>query len=333
MQVHLSLNGSTQFHHAVVTIGTFDGVHKGHRRIIEQMKMVAGRIGGETILITFDRHPRDVIQPGNQPVPLLNTTNEKAALLELLGLDHLVVIPFTMDFARMKATDYVERFLIGQFQPDTVIIGYDHRFGADREGDYHLLERYRDQQRFHLEEIPMQIVNDANVSSTRIRQSISEGKVQEAENLLGYPYFFEGTVTRGNQMGRKLGFPTANLEINSRSKLLPLPGVYAVYATIEPGNAVFPVGKEKLYKGMMNLGFRPTVGGDRLVTEVHLLGFEGDIYGKTLRVYLNEFIRLEKKFDGLDALQAQLQADKEAVLQRLTKETLVFNDYLQNTTI
>jgi riboflavin kinase/FMN adenylyltransferase len=319
MQVHRSVPDSFRFTRAVLTIGTFDGVHKGHQRIIHQMVQAARKIDGETVMITFDPHPREVLQAGSKQVPLLNTLPEKTALLALNGLDHLVIVPFTETFAHMDAHEYVASFLIGKFHPHTIIIGYDHHFGAGRKGNYKLLENYRDQHHFMLEEIPMQVVNEINVSSTRIRESIREGNVMEAAHLLGYPYFFEGTVVQGNQMGRTIGFPTANLQIKDNNKLLPKKGVYAVTVLIESDSGLFPSQEKNGIPGMMNTGLRPTVDGTQLVTEVHLLDFNGDLYGKKIRVFLHDYLRDEHKFSGLEELRKQLEADKAETRNRLRK--------------
>ncbi|HSC38533.1 MAG TPA: riboflavin kinase, partial [Chitinophagaceae bacterium] len=214
----------------MVTIGTFDGVHPGHCRIIDQLKEEAQAIGGETVLITFHPHPRKILA-GHGPVLLINTLEEKIELLEAQGVDHLVVVPFTPAFSSQPAEKYVEDFLVARFHPHTVIIGYDHRFGQHRSGDFTLLEQYAARGAFELIEIPGQVIDEVTISSTRIRQALLEGRLDEARKFLGYDYFFEGIVTEGNKLGRTIGYPTANLQVEEE-KLIPGNGVYAVSALV-----------------------------------------------------------------------------------------------------
>ncbi|MEP7278441.1 MAG: bifunctional riboflavin kinase/FAD synthetase [Bacteroidota bacterium] len=301
------------FDKAVVTIGTFDGVHLGHRQIIQQLKNEAQQIGGETVLVTFDPHPRKIVS--SKPLLLLNTLAEKTELLEKQGINNLVVVPFTQAFSEQVASAYVEDFLVSRFHPHTVIIGYDHRFGKDREGDFHLLEEYARQHAFKLIEIPVHLVEQAAISSTKIREALLQGRVSDARRFLGYDYFFEGTVIEGNKLGRTIGYPTANLQPQAADKLVPGNGVYAVYAGIRASPGVAQ--SSGLHKGMMNIGFRPTVEGTKKVIEVNLFDFDVDIYGKTLRVYLKEYLRVEQKFSGLEELKGQLAQDRATALALL----------------
>lgn len=318
MQVHFSIDSLPAFRHAVLTIGTFDGVHLGHREIIRRLIEEARRIGGESVILTFHPHPRKVLRAGSQAVPLLNTIEEKTALLDSLGIDHLVVIPFTEAFAQMSASQYVEEFLLRYFQPHTIIIGYDHRFGKGRSGNYSLLEQYRDQGRFALQEIPEQLLNSNTVSSTRIREALLNGHPMEAGRLLGYDYYFEGKVVKGNQLGRTLGYPTANLEPLHPEKLIPSNGVYAVTCSIKKDLKVFADSQGKMaWQGMMNIGIRPTVDGTGRVIEVNIFEFNEVIYGDILRVTVKNYLRPEMKFNGLDALKAQLAQDRDKALQLL----------------
>ena len=306
MQVH-RLNGRLiSFCDAVVTIGTFDGVHTGHQKIIAQLKDEAAKISGESVIITFDPHPRKVLEP-SRPLKLITTLDEKIELLDKQGVDHLVVVPFTRVFAGMSAEEYMRDFLVDKFRPHTIIIGYDHRFGHDRRGDYHMMESFAEQLNFQLCEIPQHLVDSIIVSSTQIRKSIAEGNVHIANDLLGYDFFFEGKIIEGNRLGRQLGFPTANLEVKDADKLIPGNGVYAVTATLE--------GKD--YEGMMNIGIRPTLTDGLFMIEVNLFQFDEDIYGKQLRVHVKKFMRPEKKFNGLDALKEQIAQDKLDVLRVL----------------
>lgn len=302
MQVHTDIKHLPSFRKAVLTIGTFDGVHQGHHQILTQVVSEADRIDGESVIITFDPHPRDIIGKPGQHIPLLNTLSEKITLLAEAGIDHLVIVPFTAEFGSMDADNYVKEFLIRSFNPHTIIIGYDHKFGSQRKGDFSLLENYSTKGQFQLKEIPGHIINESSVSSTRIRQALQQGQMQEANMLLGYPYFFHGVVVEGNKLGRTIGFPTANLHIENPNKLIPGNGVYVVKLMIpEEGNTV--------YEGMMNIGIRPTIGGNQRMIEVHIFEFDRDIYGKTLQVEILQQLRLEKKFDGLEHLKEQLAID------------------------
>ena len=314
MRVHQDLAKLPVFRRAVVTIGTFDGVHLGHRQIIAQMQEEALKVDGETVIITFHPHPRKVVRDKKGSVHLLTTMPERIRLLEGLGIDHLVVIPFTETFASIEAADYVRDFLVKQFQPHTIIIGYDHRFGRGRTGDYHLLEALAPEYGYRILEIDATLLHEASISSTRIREALLRGDVAEATALLGYPYFFEGVAVEGDKRGRTIGFPTANLAFDDPEKLLPGQGVYAVWGTIMDG-----ISAGQRFGGMMNIGTRPTVDGHAVRTEVHLFDFSGDLYGSLLRVELCARIRGERKFDGLEALKAQLAADRLDALQLLGK--------------
>lgn len=309
MKVYHSTEQMPAFRKAVVTIGTFDGVHIGHQQILSQLKQEAARIQGETVIITFHPHPRKVVAAGQTPVFLINTIEEKIELLERNGIDNLVIVPFTEDFARQTPEEYCEHFLIEKFHPHTVIIGYDHRFGQARKGDYKLLELYSEKLGFELKEIPAHVINESTVSSTRIREAILNGNIELAKSLLGYDFFFEGKVVEGNKLGRTLGYPTANLQVGIEEKLVPGNGVYAVTVAL-------PDGTQK--NGMMNIGVRPTVDGKKRMIEVNIFDFDKDIYGITLRVYVKKYLRGEQKFDGLDALKQQLTIDKEQSLAFFT---------------
>lgn len=309
MKVYHSTEQMPAFRNAVVTIGTFDGVHIGHQQILTQLKQEAARIHGETVIVTFHPHPRKVVAAGQTPVFLINTIEEKIELLEKNGIHNLVIVPFTETFSQQSPEAYIEHFLIEKFHPHTVIIGYDHRFGKGRAGDYKLLEEYSSRLGFDLKEIPAHVIDDSTVSSTRIREAILGGDIEQARSLLGYDFFFEGKVVEGNKLGRTLGYPTANLQVAMEEKLVPGNGVYAV-------TVVLPSGEKK--QGMMNIGVRPTVDGTRRMIEVNIFDFNEDIYGSTLRVYVQKYLRGEQKFNGLDALKQQLAIDKENSLRFFT---------------
>lgn len=311
MKVHRELAGSLpEFRNAVVTIGTFDGVHKGHQQILKQLKEEAAAIDGETVIITFHPHPRKIVSSVPGDVKLLNTLTEKRILLEKAGIDHLVVVPFDHHFANQSAEEYITDFLYKYFKPHTIIIGYDHRFGKGRTGDYQLLESFGKQLGFKVKEITEQLLNEIAVSSTRIRKAIIENDIASANAALGYPYFFEGMVITGNQLGRTIGYPTANLHIGTEDKLIPGNGVYAVQ--VEIVNT-----PDTIFGGMMNIGLRPTVDGKKRVIEVNIFDFDGDIYGQTLRIHVLQQLRSEVKFDGLEGLKAQLAKDKSAAIEVL----------------
>ena len=302
MKVHYNIEQLPVFKNAVITIGTFDGVHQGHRKIIEKLKSEAKSINGETVIITFHPHPRKVVSSTILGVRLINTLEEKIELLEQLGVDHLVVVPFTDAFANQPAEDYIKNFLIDKFHPHTVIIGYDHRFGKERKGDYLLLEKLADIYKYKIQEIPKHVLDEVSISSTRIRESLLEGKIEVADKLLGYEFFFSGVVVHGDKLGRKLGYPTANLKVMDEEKITPGNGIYAVYAQ--------PEGFKERVKGMMSIGFRPTVDGKKRVIEVNIFDFDKEIYGEILKVYVKKYLREELKFKGLDELVQQIGLDK-----------------------
>ena len=301
IRVHRDLEQLPNFHNAVITIGTFDGVHTGHQQIIELLLHEATSIGGESVIITFYPHPRKVVQQGKPAIKVLSSLNEKIILLDKQGIQHLVVIPFDEAFAHQTAESYVEHFLVEKFHPKTIIIGYDHRFGNNRSGDYHLLETLGELFNYQVKEIPAHVLNEATVSSTRIRQALLANNVKAANEMLGYRYFFEGIVTEGNKLGRTIGYPTANLLIDDAEKLIPANGVYAVQVRIAK--------EETLHNGMMNIGLRPTIDDSKQTIEVHIFDFDQDIYGSEIIVYLAKYLRKEIKFSGLESLKRQLAED------------------------
>src|SRR4030095_1885105 len=319
MQLHRDIENLPVFHNAVVTIGTFDGVHVGHRQIINKLKVEAIKLNGESVIITFHPHPRKVISSAILGVRLINTLEEKIEVLSGLGLDHLVIVPFTDAFANQPADEYIRNFLYEKFHPDTIIIGYDHRFGRERLGDYKLMEKMAPQFGFKIKEIPKHILDEIAISSTNIREAVLHNDIEMANKLLGYTFFFEGEVVHGNKLGRQLGYPTANLKIHDAEKIIPGDGIYAVYASIKKGSQTenetitevnsFPV-EDAQYKGMMTIGFRPTVDGKKRVIEVNVFDFSKEIYGKTMRVYVKKFLRAEVKFNTLEELVKQIDQDK-----------------------
>jgi len=303
MTVHQNLQELPAFKNAVITTGAFDGVHIGHQEIISRMKQIALEIKGETVIVTFHPHPRKVISSIPGEIKQLTSLEERISLLEQSGIDHLVVVNFDYAFSNLTADEYVKAFLFDHFHPHTILVGYDHRFGKGRNGNFELLQKFGAELGFKVEQIHEKIIRDEIVSSTHIRNYILEHAIEKANALLGYPYLFDGFVVRGNQIGRTIGFPTANLHINNEEKIIPSNGVYAVKVKGKClGNTI--------YNGMMNIGIRPTVDGQKKVIEVHILDFDQDIYEQNLTVMVYEYIRGEVKFDGLEALKAQLAKDK-----------------------
>jgi len=303
MKVHHNILELPQFERAVLTIGTFDGVHLGHRKIIEQLVNEAKRVNGTSIVLTFFPHPKHVVGNNREAVLLLNTLDEKVNLLSEAGVDHLVVTPFNTAFAELSAESYIKDFLVKSFHPHTLIIGYDHRFGKNRIGDFNLLEKYSTEYGYNVMEVPEHILAHIKISSTQIRNQLHLGNVEQANELLGYQYFFSGTVKDGEKRGRTIGFPTANLSILDNEKLIPAKGVYAVDVKLDVDDI--------RYKGMMNMGTKPTFDGKEKSIEVNIFDFDEMIYGKKLTIFLKFKIRDEIKFDSVEALVSQLNEDRE----------------------
>jgi riboflavin kinase / FMN adenylyltransferase len=307
MKVHYNIDDLPVFNKAVITIGTFDGVHLGHRLIIENLKEEAIKINGETVIITFHPHPRKIVSSQILGVRLITTMTERIELLEQMGIDHLVIVPFTDLFAEQDAEDYIKNFLIAKFHPHTIIIGYDHRFGKERKGDYLLLEQKAGEFNYTLKEISKHILHEISISSSKIREAILHNEIEMANKLLGYNFFFEGEVVHGNKLGRQLGYPTANLKLNDPEKITPGNGIYAVYIETEVGGQK---SETERMKGMMSIGFRPTVDGKERVIEVNIFDFTQEIYGQTIRVIVKKYLRPEVKFNSLEELVKQIDNDK-----------------------
>lgn len=283
----------------IVTIGTFDGVHLGHRKILEQIIATAKANDSESLVLTFFPYPRMVLQEGTE-MKQLNTMNEKIALLENLGVDHLVIHPFDKEFSRLTAEDFVKQVLVDTFKLKKIIIGYDHRFGRNRTADIHDLTEFGNQFGFDVEQISAQELNDVSISSTKIRTALSEGNIELANNYLGYDYPLSGTVSKGKQLGRTIGYPTANIQPEEDYKLIPQNGVYVAKSVIA-GKTVY---------GMMNIGTRPTVDGTTQTIEIHFIDFNEDLYGQKITIFFLKRMRNEQKFESLDALKNQLALDK-----------------------
>ncbi|MFT3884057.1 MAG: riboflavin biosynthesis protein RibF [Flavobacteriales bacterium] len=309
MQVHTDIAQFPRIERPVITTGTFDGVHKGHQVILERLKELARRERGETVLFTFYPHPRMVLYPNDNELKLLNTRKEKEALLEQAGIDHLLIVPFSRTFSRMHAVDYVRDVLVDALGVHAMVVGYDHRFGRNREGDLALLEKLGEAYDFRVEEIPAQEIDHVKVSSTKVREALLRGNVDLASDLLGYAYPISGLVVKGDQLGRKLGYPTANIAIGDPFKLVPADGVYAITAELREGR----------FQGMMNIGVRPTIDtatGERSV-EAHLFGLDREVYGEPITVHVHHRMRDEIRFPDLDALVQAMHRDKADALRLL----------------
>jgi riboflavin kinase/FMN adenylyltransferase len=300
MKVHYSIEALPFFSNAVLTIGTFDGVHQGHQKIIDALVQHANAANGESVIITFHPHPRKIVNP-NEPLQLINTLGEKIELLSKTAIDHLVIVPFIKKFAEQTADEYIEDFLINKFHPHTIIIGYDHHFGKGRKGNFLLLAERADRFQYKLMEIPKYLLDEIAVSSTKIRNALLDSNIENANHLLGYQFFFEGTVVKGDQLGRELGYPTANLSYNDDEKIKLGHGVYAVYVDVE--------GNRK--KGMLSIGNRPTLSNSDERNEVNIFDFDEEIYGSTIRVTVKKFLRSQEKYNSLKDLKNQLAIDKE----------------------
>ncbi len=300
MQVYHGIQDFNSVDYPVVTAGTFDGVHLGHQKIIGELRDLAQSSSGETVIITFWPHPKYVLHPGN-PMKLLTTFEEKAELLDKLGVDHLIRIPFTHEFSQMTSVQFVEEILVNRIGTRQLVIGYDHRFGKNREGSFEYLKANAPKYGFEVVEISRKDVDDIAVSSTKIREHILNHQIHLANKLLGRFYKFSGKVVYGQQLGRRIGFPTANLEISDKYKLVPSDGAYAVLLTIEGAN----------YQGMMNIGFRPTVGSIARTIEINIFNFEQDIYHRDIEVEVVKQIRSEIKFKDVNELSQRLQQDSQ----------------------
>lgn len=314
MKIYRSLEEILPIAHPVVTTGTFDGMHLGHQKVLNRISEIAKRNKGETLLLTFYPHPRMVLYPTDNDLKLLSTQEEKIELLRQSGLNHLVVIPFTKAFSRLSDLEYVRDILVNKIGVKTLVIGYNHHFGRNREGSFEQLQEYAPVYNFEIEEIPAHEIDNLEVSSTKIRNALLDGNVKVAASYLGRNYTLKGTIIKGKQLGRSIGFPTANIEVDDKYKLIPKNGVYAVEVAID----------DKLYKGMLNIGVRPTFDNDNKISiEVHIFSLAEDIYHKTISVYFAEKIRDEKKFSGVDELKKQLEDDKR-VVQGLKFESSTF---------
>ena len=294
----------------VVTIGTFDGVHTGHQKVILRLREIAKKREGETVIFTFHAHPRLVTSPDETNLRLLTTLDEKTKLFEHYGIDHLVIYPFDKKFSELSYSEFVQEILIKQMQTHCLVVGYDHKFGKNREGDFDYLQKCASKYNFEIEKLEALTIEEESVSSTKIRQALQNGEIEKANRYLGYYFTLHGTVVDGKRIGRKLGFPTANIESSDKYKIIPGYGVYAVNVTVE----------NKIYKGMLNIGTRPTFNNnaDNRSIEVNIFDFDGDIYKKEISLEFIGKIRDEKKFEDVDSLVVQLHKDQKTALKILS---------------
>ncbi len=308
MKVFKKLENLPLIPNAVLTIGSFDGVHRGHQKILCQVRELAKAEKGESVVVTFHPHPRHVLSPNKADFKLITTVEEKAALLAKYGIDNVIVVPFTPAFYRQSPRAYIEDFLIDRFDPRWVVIGYDHQFGNQRKGNIEDLRRYEAEGKFRLLEIERQEVEDIAVSSTKIRKALQLGQAEKAAQLLGHPFSLTGKVTHGQRIGHTLGYPTANIELAEPNKLIPIYGIYAVKVCHH----------HRMYQGMLYIGDRPTLANHHNKTiEVNIFDFDQQIYGDQLRIDFIKFLRKDQRFEGLDALKVQLAKDKIASLEAL----------------
>lgn len=337
MKIYHNLSEFTKLNNAVVTIGTFDGVHFGHQKIIKQLVAKAKATQGESVILTFFPHPRLIIDPENQDLKMINTINEKAEILKGLGVDHLIITPFTRDFSNQLPEDYIKNTLVNNIGTKHIIIGYDHRFGKDRCGNLADLKVAGTHFGFTVEEIMEQDIHDVAVSSTKIRQALLAGDVGLAADYLGYAFSIFGRVIKGDKIGRTIGFPTANIFVEETYKLIPGDGIYAVTVEMEVRSSELGVGSQESgvnslesgmevinlkpstlnlqpFKGMAYIGQRPTINGMTRNIEVNIFDFNQEIYGQDIKMNFLKFLRHDVKFTGLDALKIQLQQDKEDTL-------------------
>lgn len=308
MKIYHSIKEFKPATQTIVTLGTFDGVHIGHRKIIERLVSNAAVNGGETVILTFFPHPRMILQDGTD-IKLLNTIDEKSKLLKECGIDHLIIHPFDQEFSRLTAEEFVEEILVKNFNIKTIIIGHDHRFGRNRTANIDDLINFGNQFSFNVEQISAQEIDEVSVSSTKIRKALSDGNCQLANEYLGYPYFLTGIVEKGKSIGRTIDFPTANLHINETYKLIPQNGVYVVSALLN---------NQTVY-GMMNIGFNPTVNGEKQSIEIHFFNWNMDLYNQKIQVNILERIREEQKFNSMEELKIQLQLDQNTSLKMIEK--------------
>ncbi|HEX2936361.1 MAG TPA: bifunctional riboflavin kinase/FAD synthetase [Bacteroidales bacterium] len=304
MKIHYDYTGYDA-QHAAITIGVFDGVHKGHKEILNRILEIAKKIKGQSVVVTFWPHPRLVLKQDNS-IKLINTLEEKQKLLEKQGIDHLIIIPFTEAFSQQTSEEFIKNVLIDKLHVKHLVVGFNHHFGRDREGNFEQIQKFAQSYQFEVEKLDAKIIENEHVSSTKIRNALGIGDIETANSFLGYSYSITGRVVDGNKIGRDIGFPTANIQLDHDFKLLPKEGVYIVEAEID----------KLKYPAMLNIGFKPTINQPEknMSIEAHIIGFSGDIYKKNVTIYFHKRIRDEIKFDNLEQLKKQLVSDKQETI-------------------
>ena len=310
MKIYYDIRDFKKVPNAIVTIGTFDGVHIGHQAILKNLVKHAKEIGGESVVVTFYPHPRQVLS-SDANIRFITTQNEKIRLLQALSIDNLIIIKFTKEFAALSSDDFIKEYIVNNIQPAVLIIGYDHHFGKGRTGDFEMLNNLGSQYHFKVEKIQEQDVDNVAVSSTKIRHYLEDGDIKNANKLLGYDFSYIGKVVHGQQVGHKLGYPTANIEVANEFKLIERQGVYATFADIDG----------KSYPAMTYIGKRPTMHDDFPQSiETHIIGFDKNLYGKEIKIRFVDFVRDDEKFDNFEALKHQIDADEQTIINILNKK-------------
>jgi len=307
LKIHTKLTTYPTFNNPVITIGMFDGVHTGHQQILEQLVSTARSINGESVLITFDSHPRMVLNQEAYKLKLINSYDEKIDLIRNTGVDHLIVLPFTKEFSKKTTTEFVSNFLVNTLHVKTLIVGYNNHFGSRQNDDFNHLNDLSKEYNFEIIKVDVKNIDNIKVSSTNIREALNNGDIKLANKMLGYKFCLTGKVIEGNRIGNEIGFPTANLDIENDFKLIPAMGVYAVEVEIDG----------KLNRGMLNIGIRPTLNINKLSIETHIFYFNKNIYGQYIKLYLVDRIRDEERFPSLTLLIDQLKKDKVTALKIL----------------
>lgn len=314
MQIYRDIDSLPFFRNATITTGTFDGVHQGHLKVINQVKEEARALDGASVIVTFHPHPRLVLQKSND-IKLLTTFDEKMDLLSRQNIDHVVVVPFSEAFSNMAPEKYISDFLVKRLHARCIITGYDHHFGKDRKGDFKMLEAFSEKYGYLLKEIPEYVLEEIAISSTRIRNALTSGDVETANECLGYDYFIDGQVIHGDKIGRKIGFPTANIHVEDGNKLVPKYGIYAIGVS-----KVRSENDEKIYPGMMSIGTRPTLPDSREMIEANIFDFSENLYGQQLRIHFKKYIRPELKLDSLESLTEKIKEDEAVIREWWRKE-------------
>jgi len=309
IKVYRFLSNLPSFANPVLTIGTFDGVHLGHQKIIKRIREIADKQQGETLLLTFHPHPKFILHPDNYRLKLINTLEERIELLEQYGIDNVLIASFTGHFAQLSPSDYLRDSIMKKIKPKTIVIGFDHRFGKNRQGDIGLMKQMAPELGYRIEEIPVEQVNDLKISSTKIRAAIANGHIREANILSGHPFTLSGQVITGNQVGIEIGYPTANIFVENKRKLIPGIGIYAVFVYY----------RKKKYKGMLYIGFRPTFSGTEKTIEVNIFDLNTNLYGETLRIDFIAKTRNDVRFESREAMIEQLKQDKLETLKVLNQ--------------